>query len=149
MASATAAYNGIKKAISLGKDLEGQIGTVSKWLKASSDMDFLAKKAKNPPIFKKFLAKGSVEEEAIQTFAHKKKMEQMRYDLQQWLQLSYGVKAWDELLALEGKIRKQRQEELYKAEEFRQKVIEIIAAVVFVGVVLGFIFGVYWLKHNA
>ena len=149
MASATAAYNGIKKAISLGKDLEGQIGTVSKWLKASSDMDFLAKKAKNPPIFKKFLAKGSVEEEAIQTFAHKKKMEQMRYDLQQWLQLSYGVKAWDELLALEGKIRKQRQEELYKAEEFRQKVIEIIAAVVFVGVVLGFVFGVYWLKHNA
>jgi hypothetical protein len=149
MASATAAYNGIKKAISLGKDLEGQIGTVSKWLKASSDMDFLAKKAKNPPLFKKFLAKGSVEEEALQTFAHKKKMEAMRYDLQNWLQLSYGIKAWNELLALEGKIRKQRQDELYKAEEFRQKVIEVIAAIVFVGVLIAFIYGVYWAKQNA
>jgi len=148
MATATTAYNTIKKAISLGKDIESQIGTVSKWLKASSDMDFLAKKAKNPPLYKRFLSAGSVEEEAIQTFAHKKKMEQMRYDLQTWLQFTYGTKAWDELLALEGKIRKQRQEAVYKAEEFRQKVIEVIGVILLVGMISGFAWWVLWMKYG-
>jgi len=148
MATATTAYNTIKKAISLGKDIESQIGTVSKWLKASSDMDFLAKKAKNPPLYKKFLSQGSVEEEAIQTFAHKKKMEQMRYDLQNWLQFTYGTKAWNELLALEGKIRKQRQEAVYKAEEFKQKVIEIIGVIFLFSMVACLIGWVLWMKYG-
>jgi hypothetical protein len=148
MATATTAYNTIKKAISLGRDIESQIGTVSKWLKASSDMDFLAKKAKNPPFYKKFLSGGSVEEEAIQTFAHKKKMEQMRYDLQNWLQFTYGTKSWNELLALEGKIRKQRQDALYKAEEFRQKVIEIVAVFILFSAIAGLISWVMWMKYG-
>jgi len=148
LASATAAYNGIKKAIAFGKDLESQVGQVSKWLKASSDMDFLSKKAKNPPFYKKFLAVGSIEEEAFQTFTHKKKMEEMRYDMMNLLQLRFGVKAKDELLALEGKIRKERQDAIYKAEELKQKIIDIIAITTATLLVGGFVFWIFWMKYG-
>lgn len=121
---------------------------MSKWLKASSDLDFLAKKAKNPPIYKKFLAKGSVEEEAFQTYTHKKKLEEQRYELMTLLQFRYGSKAKDELIALEGKIRKQRQKEIYEKELFKQKVIEISATVFLFIIVVGFVFWVLWLKYG-
>ena len=121
---------------------------MSKWLKASSDLDFLAKKAKNPSVFKKFLAKGSVEEEAFQTYTHKKKMEEMRYDLMTLLQFRFGVKAKDELIALEGKIRKQRQKEIYDREMLKQKIIEIAAVSFTFCMVVAFIVWVLWLKYG-
>lgn len=148
MATATTAYNGIKKAIQFGKDLESQASQVSKWLKASSDMDFLSKKAKNPPFYKKFLAAGSIEEEAFQTFTHKKKMEEMRYDLMTLLQFRYGHKAKDELIALEGKIRKQRQKEIYEKELLKQRIIEITAVAFTFCMVIGFVLWVVWLKYG-
>lgn len=121
---------------------------MSKWLKASSDLDFLAKKAKNPSVFKKFLAKGSVEEEAFQTYTHKKKLEEQRYDLMTLLQFRYGHKAKDELIALEGKIRKQRQKEIYDRELLKQRIIEIIAVAFTFVMVSGFVFWVIWLKYG-
>jgi hypothetical protein len=148
LATATGAYNAIKKAISFGQDLESQIGQVSKWLKASSDLDFIAKKSKNPSVFKKFLAKGSVEEEAFQAYTHKKKLEEQRYDLMTMLQFRYGHKAKDELIALEGKIRKQRQKEIYDRELLKQKIIETIAVVFTFVMVSGFVFWVVWLKYG-
>ena len=111
-------------------------------------MDFLDKKAKNPSIFKKFLSRGSVEEEAFQTYTHKKKMEEMRYDMMNLLQLRYGSKAKNELIALEGRIRKERQKAIYEAEEFKQKVIDTIAVIFFVIAVSGFIAWVVWLKYG-
>ena len=54
MATATAAYNGIKKAVSVGREISGMAGTISQWSKAVSDLDFLEDKAKNPPMYKMF-----------------------------------------------------------------------------------------------
>ena len=45
------------------------------------------------------------------------------------MQYTVGSKAWDELIAMEGQIRKQRQETLYKQRERRQKFIEIVVIV--------------------
>ena len=36
----------------------------------------------------------------------KKKFEQQRYELKQYLNLSFGPQAWNELLAMEGKNKK-------------------------------------------
>jgi len=37
-----------------------------------------------------------------------------------------GSKAWDELIRMEGQIRKQRQETLYRQRERRQKFLEYV-----------------------
>jgi hypothetical protein len=111
-------------------------------------MDFLDKKAKNPSLLKKFLAKGSVEEEAFQTYTHKKKMEEMRYDLLNMLALRYGSKAKNELIALEGRIRKERQDAIYRAEEIRQKIVDGIAVLLLVITLGGFVSWVLWMKYG-
>lgn len=121
---------------------------MSKWLKASSDLAFISKKNKKPPIYKKLFASGSIEEEAFQIYTHKKKMEEMRYDILTLLQFRYGVKAKDELLALEGKIRKQRQEEIYRREELKQKIIDICAIIFLFIMICGLVFWVLWLKFR-
>ncbi len=128
--------------------MESQVGQVSKWLKASSDLDFLSKKARNPSILKKFLAKGSVEEEAFQAYTNQKKMEEMRYDLLNMLSLRYGSKAKNELLALEGRIRKERQDAVYRAEEIRQKIVDGLAITAVLVLLTGFVGWVLWMKYG-
>ena len=49
------------------------------------------------------------------------------------ISLTRGPAAWQELIALEGKIRKQRQEAIYAAQQRRQKIIEYIAWTVVIG----------------
>ena len=127
VSGATAAFNTIKSMIAAGRDMESCIGDVSRWMRMASDVDQAAKQAKNPPLFKKLLSAGSVEEEALQAYAAKKKLEAQRQELKNFLNMSYGPQAWADLIQLEGKIRKQRQEAIYKQQEKRRQIIEVLA----------------------
>ena len=127
MATASAAFGAIKKGFAVGRDIEQMAGDLSRWMGAMSDLEQAEKEAKNPPIFKKLFAGQSVEQEAIAAFANKEKAKQQRYELQQWISLTMGKSKRDSLVAMEGQIRKQRKETLYKQRERRQKFVEIVA----------------------
>ena len=143
MATASAAFGAIKKGFHIGRDIESMASDLSRWMGAMSDLDMLEKEAKNPPIFKKLFAGKSVEQEAIETFAAKQKAQQQRYELQQWIGLTLGRSKWDELVKMEGSIRKQRQETLYKQRQRRRKFVEIVAWIMMglfaAGLLYGFI----------
>ena len=130
MATASAAFGVLKKGFAVGRDIESMVGDLSRWMGALSDLDQAEKEAKNPPIFKKMFAGKTVEQEALEIFAAKKKAQQQRDELKQWMQFTIGSRAWDELLAMEGQIRKQRQETLYRQRERRQKFIEWVVIIV-------------------
>jgi len=100
---------------------------------ALSDLDQMEREAKNPPIFKKLFGGQSVEQEAITTFANKQKAQQQRYELQQWISLTMGKSKWDELVHMEGQIRKRRKETLYRQRERRRKFVEVVAWVLVSG----------------
>tara|TARA_B100001093_G_scaffold278098_1_gene265799 strand:- start:1193 stop:1870 length:678 start_codon:yes stop_codon:yes gene_type:complete len=127
MATASAAFGVLKKGFAVGRDIESMASDLSRWMGALSDLDMLEKEAKNPPIFKKLFNGKSVEQEAIEAFAAKEKAQQQRYELQQWISMTLGRKKWDDLVKMEGSIRKQRQETLYKQRQRRQKFVEIVA----------------------
>lgn len=127
---ATAAFNTIKQMVSAGRDLESCITDVSRWMKAASDIDQAEKQANNPSIFKKLQGADTVQAEALQVYAAKKKLEQQRAELKQYLQMTYGPQAWADLIQLEGRIRRERNEMIYKQQEARQKLVEIIGAVI-------------------
>ena len=137
VSGATAAFNSIKQMIAAGRDMESCINDVSRWMKMASDVDQATKQTANPPLFKKLFAAGSVEEEALAAYAAKKKLESQRQELKTFLNMSYGPQAWADLIQLEGKIRRQRQEAIYKQQERRQQIMEWIAIVI-----LGLITGV-------
>jgi hypothetical protein len=133
MATASAAFGALKKGFAVGRDIESMASDLSRWMGALSDLDQMEKEAKNPPIFKKLFGGQSVEQEAITTFANKQKAQQQRYELQQWISLTLGKSKWDELVKMEGQIRKRRKETLYKQRERRRKFVEVVAWIIVVG----------------
>ena len=120
---ATSAFNAIKHGISVGRDLQDMTGQLSQWGKAFSDFNYAEEKSKNPPWYS---FKGSDEETALEIFAQKKKMENMRKEIKAFISWNYGPSAWEEVLAIEAKMRKQRKDELYRKEELKRKIIEWI-----------------------
>ena len=121
---------GIKRAFAAGRDLEAMSQDLSRWMGAVSDVDAAHKSAKNPTMFRKVLGGGSIEQEAIEAFTAKKKLEEQRYELQQFIKFTHGTAAWDDLLRMEGQIRKRRQKEIYDKKIFREKVIGYVALTV-------------------
>ena len=112
MATASAAFSALKKGFAIGRDLESMAGDLSRWMGALSDLDQAEKESRHPPIFKKLFAGQSVEQEAANVWAAKRKATAQRDELRQWVQLTLGQKAWADLVAEEGRIRKRRQETL-------------------------------------
>ena len=144
----TAAFNNLKKAFAMGRDIEQMGGDLSRWMKASSDIDNAVKTCKNPPFYKKWLSGDTVEEAAMKSLVAQKNLEKQRYELQQYVNFKFGVKAWDDLLKMEGTIRKQRQELIYKRQELQQKIIEGVFVIILVCSIIGLIFFAIWLKKQ-
>ena len=130
--------------VAAGRDVESCINDVSRWMKAASDIDQAEKQAKNPSIFKKLQSAESVQAEALQIYSAKKKLEQQRNELKQYLQMTFGPQAWADLIQLEGRIRRERQEMIYKQQEQRQKVLEIIAVSVLILATIGILIFIVW-----
>ena len=149
--AATTAFNLIKKGFAAGREVESMYGDIGRWMGAVSDVNQAEKLAKNPPIFKKLFNGSSVEQEAMDAFAAKKKAEAMEEELRNWINLTHGPNAWNELLKMQIKIRKQRQETLYAQEEARRKVLNILGIIVLctiVGGVIVWIGYLYYLKRQ-
>ena len=132
IAVATSAFNLISKGVAAGRDLNSLFGNIGKYMGAINDIDYKAHK--KPKLFQKIFTGSSIEQEAMEAFAAKKKAEHMTQELKTWINLAYGPKAWDEILQLQGQIRKQRRELIYKKKEQEEELIAI--ALTIVGVLL-------------
>jgi len=138
---ATGAFKVLQRGFAAGRELEQMTQDLSRWMSAVSDVDHLEKSAKNPSLFLKLTKGKSIESLALEAFTARKTLQDQRYQLKMAIQLTRGTAAWSELLALEGKIRKQRQEAIYAAQQRRQKIIEYIAWTVVVGAGLAALIG--------
>jgi hypothetical protein len=117
---ATAAYRGIKSAIDTGKELSDMAGTLNQWATSISDLDFAHRQAENPPMFKKLFGASQIEQNALEVWGHK------RDELKGYISFFYGPSAWDEIVAIEAKMRKERKAAIYAAEERKQAILEWI-----------------------
>ena len=124
---ATTAFNTIKKGFSIGKDAQSMMSDVGKWMSAIETV-------KNPPN-KKVKKVANVEQEALDEFAAKKKAEAMEGELKNFLIATYGMKAWDEILRIQGQIRKKRKMELAYQKKQREDIIN--AVIIFFGIGFG------------
>lgn len=132
VAMATGAFKALKGAIGAGRDLQDMTGQLANWGKAFSDFTNLEEREKNPPWWKQTF-KGSDEETALEIFANKKKMEQMRQEIKDHISWNYGPSAWEEVLQIEARMRRQRKEELYKKQERIDAIINFsIGGIIFI-----------------
>ena len=119
---ATVAFNALKKGFQVGKDLQDMSGQLTQWAGCMSDLSFMEAKTKNPPWWKA-LNGGSVEADALAIFTAKRKADSMRQELKDWISFSMGPSAWDELVATEGRIRKQKKEQEYRKAEMQEAIV--------------------------
>lgn len=145
IAAASSAFSLVKKGFEMGKDVESMYSDIGRWMGAVSDVNQAAKMAKNPPIFKKLFAGSSIEQEAMDAFAAKKKAEAMEDELRTWINLTHGPNAWNELLKMQGRIRKQRQETLYRQAEIRRNILQVIGIILLGIAFVGSIIGTLWM----
>jgi len=129
IATASAAYNALKKGIEIGRELQDMGGQLATWAGAVSDLEFLAKKAENPPWWK---VGGNVQAEAVEIFAAKKRIQAQRDELKTYVQFAYGQSGWDELLRIEAQVRKRKQ----ATDHRRAEIKETLITVTIVGLVL-------------
>ena len=149
MGVASKAFDAIKKGFAVGRDIEQMSGDIGRWMGAVSDVDNAEKQAKNPPLFGKLFKAGSIEEAALSAYAAKKKLEEQRYELKMFLNMTYGPQAYNDLLAMEGQIRKQRQETIYKQQQLRRQIGEAITWFIVIAIIGGFVALVagIWIKQ--
>lgn len=143
IATATAAYNAIKKGIEIGREMQDMGGQLATWAGAISDIDFLERKNEDPPWYRAFSR--SVQAEAIEIFAAKRQLEQQRNELRTYIQYSMGQSAWDELLRIEAKVRMQRSEHEHRRAEMKEMIVSGLLIFAMVMSVTGFMTVLAWL----
>lgn len=122
-ALANAAYEAVKKGIEVGKELHEVSGALGKFFSAASDLKQADEDLKSPPLFKKILHKGSVEQEALDNLVRRRAIIQKQYELMLMVKLQYGEAAYTEMIAERTKITAEREKAAKEQKLKRQKFI--------------------------
>jgi hypothetical protein len=115
---ASTAVSQIQQLLSAGRDASSAI---SKFAGAVSDINYAAERAKNPSIWKTMT--GSPEAEAIEIFTAQKKVQEMRYQIETMIGYTYGDKGLSEYKETLRRVKKQREETVYRKEKFKEALL--------------------------
>jgi hypothetical protein len=136
LAIATSAYNAIKKGIEMGREIEDMGNQLGTWFGAVSDVKSAEEEAKDPPLFRRLVAKQSVEEQALRALMSRKKIEQQEKELRELIVYKYGVDAYRDMIRERAKIKDTRTKAL---ENQRRKMRKLIANVLTITAILGLV----------
>jgi hypothetical protein len=146
LAIATSAYKVLKKGIEMGRELEDMGGQLGTWFKAVSDVKNAEEEAKDPPLFKKLIFSGSVEQEAMQALIARKKIEQQEKELRELIVWRWGVEEYTAMMRDRAKIKDTRERALLNQRRKMRKLIQntltIGAILALVGIIIAFIVGI-------
>ena len=146
LAIATSAYKVLKKGIEMGRELEDMGGQLGTWFKAVSDVKNAEEEAKDPPLFKKLIFSGSVEQEAMQALIARKKIEQQEKDLRELIVWRWGVEEYTSMMRDRAKIKDTRtraiQNQRRKMRKLIQNTLTVGAILALVGIIIAFIVGI-------
>jgi hypothetical protein len=146
LAIATSAFNLLKKGISAGRELEDMAGQLGTWFGAVSDVKSAEEEAKDPPLFKKLISSGSVEQQALQALIARKKIEQQEKELRELIVWRWGVEEYTAMMRDRAKIKDTRERAILNQRRKMRKLIQntltIGAILALVGIIIAFIVGI-------
>ena len=128
---ALTAFSAVKTGIKAGRELQDMAGDLGKLWGGLDTARASHNQKRTKAMRNEFV---SVEEEALKTFAAKRKADEIEKELHEFIVYTLGGEAWNELIALRGKIRKERQEAAREAAK-RLRRNQEIAAVVLTGLI--------------
>jgi hypothetical protein len=146
LAIATSAFNLLKKGISAGRELEDMAGQLGTWFRAVSDVKSAEEEAKDPPLFKKLISSGSVEQQALQALIARKKIEQQEKELRELIVWRWGVEEYTAMMRDRTRIKDTRakaiQNQRRKMKKLIANVLTITAILSLVGAIVAFGIGI-------
>ena len=133
---ASTAVSQIRALISAGQDATS---AMSKFAGAWSDINYAESKVKNAPWWKTF--GGSAEKEALEVFAAKRKMVQMKREVESMISWTYGPSGLEEYKNILRQIKEQRRKQEYRKQEVKEAIINwtvgILALITGVAILAG------------
>jgi len=146
LAIATSAFNLLKKGISAGRELEDMAGQLGTWFCAVSDVKSAEEEANDPPLFRKLISSGSVEQEAMQALLARKKIEQQEKELRELIVWRWGVEEYTAMMRDRTRIKDTRakaiQNQRRKMRKLIANVLTITAIVGLLGAIVAFGIGI-------
>ena len=130
---ASTAVGQMRQLINAGRDTSQ---AMTKFAGAWADLNEAERRAKNPPWYKSFSS--SIEKEAAEAFAAKKKAQALKKELEQMIQFVHGPSGLQEYKDILRDMREQKKKHEFRKQEIKQAIIEwtfgILAFVVAVGI---------------
>ena len=125
LSMANAAFNGIKRAVEAGREIEDVTGYFGKFFDAKDQINEATQYAKNQPVVKKLFSGQSVEAEALQTTAAKHKLEQIEKELREYLIWSGQGAFYEDMMIERRRIKQARAEAARRRAENKKFWIDV------------------------
>lgn len=144
MAAITASYNGIKKAVALGKEVQDVVKQLGKWAEGADQMYswIRAQETKNVGIFTNISFAKSETAEALDIAAAKLQLKQMEDDIKNMFvygELSgLGSNGYSDFIRSRSQIREKRQRMIKQQIRKRQEFVELIMYIFIFLITMGF-----------
>lgn len=136
-------------AVRMGAELEDAMGHLGKWYGAASDLARAQNQRSSPGLFTKITHGKSIEQESLDILIYQKKLKEQEKELAHMLNLRFGQNTWQELLQIRRKIKKEREETIYKQMERRKAFVELLFGLVLFAVMAGVMaLGMYFLGKS-
>lgn len=137
IAGATKAFTMVKAMVEVGKSAEDTMMQIGRWYGHASDVMYAEKKARNVNPFKRVVFSGSVQQEAMQAFAAKKKMEAQQKELLSIIGMVYGKEGLQEFRDMRKQIAKDRADTVYRQQEAKEQMLAGLLVLLGIGIVVG------------
>ena len=121
--AASAAFSGVKKLVQAGRELEDISGQLGAWYGAVADISKAESQRKNPTFLDKTShGTESIEQEAMDIVVRKKTLVEKEKEIKFMLDMRFGYGTYDEMLTMRKQIRKDRENQVYKAMEAKRQI---------------------------
>jgi hypothetical protein len=149
-ALATAAFNGIKKAVELGREVEDVYQQLSQWAGHVSDLREIIQQTENrkPGLWEKIGFDKSETSEAFDIFIAKKKLEEWEKEL--YNEFLYGglqhlgMDGYREFIQMRREIKAKREKMIYDQARRRQEFVRVLKESIIIAIVLGLSIALLW-----
>ena len=148
LSMATTAFKGVQTLVQRGREIEDVAQHLGRWYGYVADINEAQRESEKPPIFRKLLDKGSVEQEALNAIIVKKKIEQQEREIRDLIVVVYGIETYREMIQMRKDIRTKRERLVYRQKRRRRSILDGIAILIGIGISVAILYGFYNVLMN-
>ena len=143
LSMASTAFKGVQTLIAKGREIEDVAQHLGRWYGYAADIKEAEKESQKPPLFRKLLDKGSVEQEALNAIIVKKKLEEQEKEIRDLIVIRYGIDTFREMIQMRKTIKANREKAVYAQRRRQRQVLDGLVIIIGLMICGGIVYGFY------